>query len=215
MTRGLEYVHPAEPSCPTIVFTFMHDRRDPWKWPFSIGLTLVVFLGTAFLLPQPWIDAFFSPLSLLERIERAPDPQWMVLLPPPPIEMVPDIQPEDTDRQPEPDRDEIHQDPYWWSRGWIIRTAVEPPAAVSQSVADSVAILLAALGVQRDFVNRARPDSVLAARLFIMQVEDSFNFDELKPYLSAMARSRDYADILSRAADMYDDFLGSEIMTPD
>ena len=193
----------------------MRDRRDPWKWPFSIGLTLGVFLGVAFLLPQPWIDAFFSPLSHLERIEREPDPLWMVILPPPPVEVVPDVQPKDTDRQPEPDRDEIHQDPDWWSRGWIIRTAEEPPAAISHSVPDSVAILLTALGVERDFINRARPDSVLAARLFIMQVEDSFNFDELKPYLSAMARSRDYADILSRAADMYDDFLGSEIMTPD
>ena len=30
-----------------------------------------------------------------------------------------------------------------------------------------------------------------------------------------MARARDYADIMSRAADMYDDFLRTEIMTPD
>ena len=64
-------------------------------------------------------------------------------------------------------------------------------------------------------MTRARPDSVLAARLFLMQVEDSFRFDELKPYLQAMARSRDYADIMSRAADMYDNFLATEIMTPD
>ena len=193
----------------------MRDRRDPWKWPFSIGLTLVVFLGAAFLLPQPWIDAFFSPLSLLERMEREQDPQWMVILPPPPIEVVPDFQPDVTDPSPEPFHDEDHQDPDWWSRGWIIRAVVEPPSTESQAVRDSVAILLRALGVERDFINRTRPDSVLAARLFILQVEDSFNFDELKPYLSAMARSRDYADIMSRAADMYDYFLDSEIMTPD
>ena len=193
----------------------MRDRRDPWKWPFSIGLTLVVFLGTAFLLPQPWIDAFFTPLSLLDRIERAPDPQWLVILPPPPIEMVPDLPADVPDPRPEPDPDEVHQDPDWWSRRWIIRTVVEPPVAGSRAVDDSVAILLAALGVERDFINRARPDSVLAARLFILQIENSFNFDEMKPYLSAMARSRDYADIMSRAADMYDDFLGSQIMTPD
>lgn len=193
----------------------MRDRRDPWKWPFSIGLTLAVFLGAAFLLPQPWIDAFFSPLSLLERLEKEPDPRWMVILPPPPIEMVPDFQPNATDPEPEPDRDEIHQDPDWWSRGWVIRKVEEAPSAGSPAADDSVAILLTALGVERDFINRARPDSVLAARLFILQVEDSFNFDEMKPYLSAMARSRDYADIMSRAADMYDYFLDSEIMTPD
>ncbi len=55
----------------------------------------------------------------------------------------------------------------------------------------------------------------MASRLFVMQVEDSFRFDELKPYLEAMAKSRDYADIMSRAADMYDNFLATEIMTPD
>ena len=49
----------------------------------------------------------------------------------------------------------------------------------------------------------------------MLQLEDSFKFDELKPYLRAMTKSRAYADILSRAADMYDDFLGTEIMTPD
>ncbi len=65
------------------------------------------------------------------------------------------------------------------------------------------------------FLGRTRPDSLLASRLFLLRVEDSFKFDELKPYLSAMARSRDYADIMSRAADMYDHFLAQEIMTPD
>ncbi len=139
----------------------------------------------------------------------------MVILPPPPIQMIPDFEPDATDPEPESDRDEIRQDPDWWSRGWVIRTAEEDPASVSPAARDSVAILLTALGVERDFIKRARPDSVLAARLFILRVEDSFNFDELKPYLSAMARSRDYADILSRAADMYDYFLDSEIMTPD
>ncbi|MEN8005779.1 MAG: hypothetical protein ABFS42_02145 [Candidatus Krumholzibacteriota bacterium] len=193
----------------------MRDRRDPWKWPFSIGLTLVVFLGAVFLLPQPWIDAFFSPLSLQEGRQRDPASPWLVILPPPTIETVPDFEPEVPDQRPEPYLDEIHHDPDWWSRSWVIRPVEKSPATGSAAVPDSVAMLLAALGVERDFITRARPDSVLAARLFILQVEDSFNFDELKPYLRAMGRSRDYADILSRAADMYDDFLATEIMTPD
>ncbi len=193
----------------------MRDRRDPWKWPFSIGLTLAVFLGAAFLLPQQWIESFFSPLSLMDRLEREQEPRWMVILPPPPIEMVSDIQRGKSDPQSEEDRDGIHQDPDWWSRGWIIRAAERSVEAASPTVEDSVAILLTALGVERDFINRARPDSVLAARLFMMRVEDSFNFDEWKPYLDAMAYSRDYADLMSRAADMYDSFLATEIMTPD
>ena len=193
----------------------MRDRRDPWKWPFSIGFTLVVFLGSVFLLPQPWIDAFFSPLSLTERLSQQQETPWMVIQPPPVIEHVPDHLPEPADPAPEPDRDPFHQDPDWWTRGWIVRAAEDSAASVSPAVEDSVAILLRALGVERDFMTRARPDSVLAERIFLLLVEDSFNFDELKPYLSAMGRARDYADIYSRAADMYDNFLQQEIMTPD
>jgi hypothetical protein len=193
----------------------MRDRRDPWKWPVCVGLTVAMVLMTAFLLPQRWINAFFSPLSLVERLQREQGPEWMVLLPPPPMEMVPDHQPDTPAPRPDPARPETHRDPDWWSKGWRIRTEPETPAAKPRAAADSVAILLAALGVERDFMTRARPDSVLAARLFLLQVEDSFRFDEMKPYFSAMTRARAYADIMSRAADMYDDFLATEIMTPD
>jgi len=199
----------------TIVLFSMRDRRDPWKWPICVGVTVAMVLGTAFLLPQSWINAFFSPLSLVERLEREPPPEWMIILPPPPVEVVSDHHPEPLTPRPDPARPKTHRDPDWWSRGWRVMTAPDTPAAGPQAPADSVVILLAALGVERDFMTRVRPDSVLASRLFLMQVEDSFKFDELKPYLEAMARSRDYADIMSRAADMYDDFLATEIMTPD
>ncbi len=191
----------------------MRDRRDPWKWPVCIGVTVAMVLATLFLLPQSWIDAFFSPLSLVERLEREQAPRWMVIIPPPPVESVPDEYP--ATRLPDPALTKPHRDPDWWSRGWRVMTAADTPAFRKKASADSVAILLTALGVERDFMTRVRPDSVLASRLFLMQVEDSFNFDELKPYLEAMARSRDYADIMSRAADMYDNFLATEIMTPD
>jgi len=191
----------------------MRDRRDPWKWPVCAGVTVAMVLATLFLLPQGWIDAFFSPLSLVERLEREQAPRWMVILPPPPVESVPDDHKETP--TPDPTRTKPHVDPDWWSLGWRVMTAPDTPAARTRAPADSVAILLTALGVERDFLARIRPDSVLASRLFLMQVEDSFRFDELKPYLEAMARSRNYADIMSRAADMYDNFLATEIMTPD
>ena len=193
----------------------MRDRRDPWKWLVCVGLTVVMVLVTVFLLPPRWIDAFFSPLSLVERLQREQGPEWMVILPPLAVEMVPDHEPETPAPQPDPARPQTHRDPDWWAKGWRIRTVPEAPAVVPRAVADSVAILLTALGVERDFMSRARPDSVLAARLFLMQMEDSFRFDEMKPYLSAMTRARAYADIMSRVADMYDDFLATEIMTPD
>ncbi|MCK9995676.1 MAG: hypothetical protein KAH56_05260 [Candidatus Krumholzibacteria bacterium] len=198
-----------------IVLFPMRDRRDPWKWPVCVGVTVAMVLATMFLLPQSWIDAFFSPLSLVERLEREQHPEWMVILPPPPVEMVPDHHTESSPPKPDPTSPEHHRDPDWWSRGWRVMTTTDSPAVRSQAPADSVAILLTALGVERDFMTLVRPDSVMASRLFLMQVEDAFKFDELKPYLEAMARSRDYADIMSRAADMYDDFLATEIMTPD
>jgi hypothetical protein len=191
----------------------MRDRRDPWKWPVCVGVTVAMVLATLFLLPQSWIDAFFSPLSLVERLERQQATRWMVIMPPPPVESVPDHHP--VTRLPDTTDPKPHRDPDWWSQGWRVMTAPDSPTARPQASADSVAILLTALGVERDFMTRIRPDSVLASRLFLMQVEDSFRFDELKPYLEAMAKSRDYADIMSRAADMYDNFLATEIMTPD
>ena len=193
----------------------MRDRRDPWKWPVCIGSTLAMFLVAVFLLPQSWIDAFFSPLSLVERLQRERGPEWLVILPPLPVEVVSDHQPETPAPRPDPARPQVHRDPDWWARGWRIRTSPVAPVVVPRAAADSVAILLAALGVERDFMSRARPDSVLASRLFLMQLEDSFRFDEMKPYLGAMTRARAYADIMSRVADMYDDFLATEIMTPD
>ncbi len=76
-------------------------------------------------------------------------------------------------------------------------------------------VVLQALGLGADFMNRARPDSVLASRLFMLQVEDNFRYDELKPFLTQMARSRAYADILSRAADMYNEHLDRTVQVPD
>jgi|GEM_PF-2069496 len=196
----------------------MRDRRDPWKWPLCSGLTVALFLATFIWLPSSWIHSFFSPLSFGDRLERQAPARWMILQPPPQVEAVPDRSPVPEDQDRDRNSTPLHQDPDWWTAGWIVRAGPEDPSGFrpgSSAASDSVAILLQALGVERDFMARTRPDSVLATRLFLLQVEDSFRFDELKPYLSAMARARDYADIMSRAADMYDNFLDQEIMTPD
>ena len=113
---------------------FMRDRRDPWKWPCCIGVTVAAVLMTVFLLPQSWIAAFFSPLSLVERQERQEALRWMVILPPPPVEMVADLPEEILPPESEPDRTEPHRDPDWWSRGWRIQS-VEKSAAVSSRAA--------------------------------------------------------------------------------
>jgi len=110
-----------------------------------------------------------------------------------------------------------HQDPNWWSAGYAItaskdETLFAPPAA---TLADTVRLIMSELGLGEDFMTSARPDSVVAARLHLMQIQDGFRYDELKPYLSALARARTFADINSRAADMYDEPLQQTIQVPD
>jgi hypothetical protein len=196
-------------------FPGMRNRTSPWKWPACIGLAFSLLLGVVFVVPRHWIDAFFSPLSLTDRWQQKQGPQWLVLVPPPELEIVTDPQPDRPVHRRESLFPRDHLDPEWWTRGWRIEPVTGPQEIAGRTARDSVAILLTALGVERDFMKRTRPDSVLAVRLFMMKVEDSFRFEELKPYLSAMARCRDYADLMSRKADMYDDFLRQQIMTPD
>lgn len=191
----------------------MRQRSHPWKWPACLGLTLALLLALVFLVPTAWIDAFFSPLALTERWEQVPAAEWIVVLPPLTVEAVPDDQESEEDPHPSA---APHRDPDWWTRGWVVRAS--PPWAKAgrrPAAHDSVAVLLEVLGLERDFLTRTRPDSLLAARLLLLRIEDSLRFDELKPYLSAMARAHDYADLMSRKADMFDDFLAQEIMTPD
>jgi hypothetical protein len=191
----------------------MRDRREPWKWPVCIGVTVAVFLGTAFLLPASWIRHFFSPLPLaVERTDRAAR-RWLVVLPPPELEPVGRHEQDPPPPARQPRRD--FQDPRWWQEGWRIRQDDAATRLLAVAPTDSLEILLNVLGLEREFMMQARPDSILAAKLLLLAVEESFNFDELKPLWQGVARSRAYADILSRAADMYGEHLQSEIMVPD
>jgi len=98
----------------------------------------------------------------------------------------------------------------------VARTEADAALFAPQAAeSDTVSLLLTELGLGTEFLTRTEPDSVLAARLFLLQVEDQFRYDELKPYLTHLARSKAYADILSRAADMYDEHLQQEIQVPD
>lgn len=192
----------------------MRPRRDPWKWPVT-GMTVLLFLGAVFLVPRSWIDSFFSPLDLDAHDQAAAGRRWMAILPPPEIE----VERSETLPEPLPDHEKPRpprEDPGWWTAGWEVRAGDGVTDDFTPVRRDSaVAIVMEALDLGQDFMTRTRPDSVMAQRLHLLQTEDSFKFDELKPYLSAMARSRAYADIMSRAADMYGEHLQSEIMTPD
>ena len=194
----------------------MRDRRDPWKWPVSIGLALSLALAVVFWLPRSWLGFLLAPVPESFRVAGRQNRPWLVLLPPPAVEV---IAPE-TEPPPSPDNlplRPLHQDPRWWSAGWIVGAAEDAALfeSTTSTAEDTLRLVLAELGLGVDFMTRARPDSVMAARLFLLRVEDSFRYDELKPHLTHLSRAKAYADLMSRAADMYDEPLAQEIQVPD
>ncbi len=189
----------------------MRDHRDPWRWPFAVGVALALATVLFLYFPVSWINVFFSGRDFLDPARKPAPEEWLVLSPPPAVTV--EVEPEPGPRKRE--NPVVPEDPRWWLEGWRVKTGTALVRDLAPSPADSAATLLTMLGLDEDFLQQARPDSVLASRLILLRVEDSMDLTEIKPYLEAMTRSRAYADILSRAADMYDDFLDFTIMTPD
>ena len=185
-------------------------RCSPWRWPAATAVALAL-LGGVLALPEAWIHRFFSPLDL-DRGTGTPPRPWLVLSPPPVIEAAPAHEPVRPRPEPEPPAPPAAD---WWTRGWQVRVAEDVAVATAPTAEDSSLVVLQALDLPVNLAMLARPDSVLAARLLLMQREDGLRFDELKPYLHAMSRAAAYRDIQSRAADMYGDFLKMDIITPD
>lgn len=208
----------------------MSRRTSRWKWPSCTLLALSLGLAAAWLIPREWI--FLLPGAARPGGGRAWTAPWggLVLMPPPQIEIVADDDVPDGSKRRPPASPALPgppvvpaEDPRWWTGQWRLadldqsrRALLAPPAAVARPTAsDSVAALLRMLNVTGDLLTSARPDSLLRARLLWASLQESFSLQDLKPYLSAMARAQDYADIQANAADLYDDFLRQEIRTPD
>jgi hypothetical protein len=192
----------------------MRSRHDPLKWPFSIGLALAVLFAVVFLVPAAWFDFLFSPLDLSEKDSETATTAWLNILPPPNIEMTREVEPNPPEKD-SPKPIPLPEDPRWWTEGWRIRISQESAMVMKPTASDSATVVLKALGLGLEFTQKALPDSVLNHPLMLLRIEDSFSFEELKPYLTALTRARAYADMKSREADMYDEHLGSQIMVPD
>ncbi len=193
-------------------------RSDsPWKWPLCTATALFLLLLGVWLTPRSWI-AFLAgrPPAPVEALLRSPG-AWLQLVPPPDIEVVPASHPDDKPpgRSPAPE----FQDADWWLDGVRIRVGADglmpTVERTSADRRDSIRTALDLLGVTPELLARVRPDSLLAARLRLLSVQEGFRFDELKPYLAALSRAEAYGDIMSRATDMFGDFLQHEIsVTP-
>ncbi len=189
-------------------------RPEPWKWPLCLACALAVFVLGPFLTPRAWI--FLLPQPRPESLGDAPVPpgRWWRILPPPEVEVVSRLRDEPPVRVMAPWTAPA-EDPRWWTEGWQVvsdRSAVREGKAAAR---DSLDFALEILGLPADVLLQARPDSILAQRLFFLQLEESFSLGELKPYLRSLTEAAALEDIYSRAADMYDDFLQQKIMATD
>lgn len=194
--------------------SFHRERGSPWRWPAAVVLACALFLGGLVFTPDAWIRWFLGSGRSTSLNEGAPPRPWLVLVPPPQVEVT-DPQLDEPDRRQPPPPRPAPPVADWWREGWRIRIAASAEVSPRPSPEDSARYFLATLGVPRELPDRARPDSVLAARLLLLGREESYRIDELKPYFEAMTRARAYADLYSRVADMYDNFLAQEIIVPD
>lgn len=193
----------------------MRNDQNPWRWPLSIGAATAVLWVMIFLVPPQWF-AFLLAIQEKKIDDRATrNETWLVLQPPPEFTVDPELESKKLSKPLIKDL-EPFEPHHWWnaSRGVSI-IAKSSPEASRISHQDSVTYFFNSLGLADDFMLSSRPDSLLASKIFFLQLEDSFDFSAAKPYLSALGRAEDYADIMSRAAAMYDEFLNTTIMVPD
>ncbi len=193
----------------------MRNHQNPWRWLLSIGVASAVLWVLFFIVPPQWfaflLNIHENPLGDHANLHET----WLVLQLPPEILIEAEPEPKTPSKLLLPELELFHPDD-WWNTSVGISVVARPvPEFPQVSHQDSVAYFLNSLGLASDFMTHSRPDSILASKIFFLKMEDSFDFTEAKPYLSALGRARDYADIMSRAAAMYDEFLNTTIMVPD
>lgn len=190
---------------------FHRRRAHPARWLLAAAAALTIGLAATFLTPRSWLGFLLPDGRSLQQLAPLEARPWLVLSPPPEIEPAPRRRPVEPPR-PEPPAPPPAD---WWREGWRIRVAAAAREDLRPTPEDSVVYLLETLGLPHDIMSRARPNSLLEARLILLAREESYRFDELKPYFGAVTRARAYADLQSRKADMYDDHLRQEIIVPD
>lgn len=189
-------------------------RPCRWAWPAAWVGVLLLLTG-ATLVPETWWwllvpdryrgrEAELAAPAALELLELE------VLPPPPPIAIAPD------DARREPPAPAPHLDPDWWTRGWNARI-VPDLAPARPELPDSLLPrpLLDILGAQAtlDLV-LAQPDSVVQARIWWLTQEEQLSRDDLDGLFGAIAKARAYADLKSREAAMYDEFINETVPVP-
>jgi len=188
----------------------MLPRHDIIKWALC-GVLAVLLLGGMLSLAERWLmGGAGRPPPAVPARTAAED--WLTFLPRD-VE-VESVEPDQ--RSPAPPAAEPWVEAPWWRLAWEgpLAPASSPPATHTTQ-ADSLQLALARLGLAADFAERARPDSVLAARLIWLSRREGYLPADVRPLLLSIGRAKAYRAVVSRAAEMYDEFLAQEIITTD
>ena len=190
----------------------LHQPRPRWIWP-SAWLTAVVLLVLTSLTPEAW----WWLLLPARDLTGAPPPTFnpvfelveLDVVAPPPVVVI------DVEEINVP-ADEPHLDPDWWNQAWNARIdadlgrrlAAQPDSLVFQPLLDiwgaqaTVELIL------------AQPDSVVQARIWRLVQTEALTRDDADGMFAAIARARAYADMKSREAAMYDEFIDETVPVP-
>jgi hypothetical protein len=194
--------------------TALLPRRSwPWTWPLAwsgAALALLAFV----LAPAAW----WWPLTARRGLGRVREPalpphlhlvELEVLRAPPAIVATPAEPPQ---RRPPA----VHVDPAWWTRGWnarLVPWAAATPPAVPDTLLPRPLLDLLGARAGLDLV-LAQPDSAVEARLWWLAEEERLGRDDLDGVFSATARARALADLKSREAAIFDEFILETVPVP-
>ena len=188
--------------------------RSCWTWPAAWSAAAVLLLA-ALLVPEAWWWLLVPDRDLGRGRAREPAKglellDLEILRTPPEIVVSPDPRRED---RPAP---EPPLDPAWWTRAWntrIVADLTTSPRALPDSLVPRP--LLDILGARGTIeLVLARPDSSVRAQLWLLVQEEKLACQDLDGLFSAIAKARAYADLKSREAAMYDEFLLETVPVP-
>ena len=188
-------------------------RRPDWIWPsawFAVGLLVVL----ATLVPEAWWWLLIPDRDLTDSSSPIFGPAFelvdLEVAPPPPVVVVVDLE------RAEPLASVPHLDPDWWNHAWNVRidadlgrrSAALPDSLLPQPLLDiwgaqaTVALIL------------AQPDCVVQARIWRLVQAEELTRNDADGMFSAIAKARSYADMKSREAAMYDEFIFETVPVP-
>jgi len=176
----------------------------------------LLLLWLATLVPASWWALLVPDQPLRATVAAGPEVDFMI---------------EDLEVGPAPPAIEIagageepapparHLDPDWWTRAWNARIVFDrlpapaPAPALPDTLVPPVLVGLLGLEASREFI-LAAADSVVEARLWQLVQEERLRLTDLDGLFTAIARARAYADMKSREAAMYGEFMFETVPVP-